>query len=55
MKWMGGYVLSGYVLYGVLLVLAIVTGELVGIAAAVGALALNSVFAVARWRARDHR
>ncbi|MCW3003326.1 MAG: hypothetical protein JWQ20_2624 [Conexibacter sp.] len=55
MNWMGSYVLSGYVLYGVLLVLMIVTGDLVGIVVAIATLALNSIFAVARWRARDHR
>jgi hypothetical protein len=55
MNWLGSYVLSGYVLFGVLLVLAIVTGELLGIAAAVAGLALNSIFAVFRWRARDDR
>jgi uncharacterized membrane protein YgdD (TMEM256/DUF423 family) len=56
MKWMGSYVLSGYVLFGVGLVLLIVAGgDLLGIAAAVGGLALNSIFAVFRWRARDHR
>jgi hypothetical protein len=55
MKWMGSWVASGFVLFGALLVLFIITGELVGAAAAVVGLSTNGVFALSRWRRADDR
>jgi hypothetical protein len=55
MRWMGSWVASGFVLFGALLVLFIVTGELVGAVAAVVGLFVNGVFAMSRWRRADDR
>ena len=55
MRWMGSWVASGFLLFGALLVLFIVTGELVGAIAAVVGLSINGVFAISRWHRADDR